>query len=279
VPAEPAHAGWRAELDLRFARREARSVLTGCSHRGPLRVQRALYEEGPAVCQAIVVHPPGGVAGGDHLRIRAEIEPAAHALLTTPGAGKWYRSAGAGARQSTLLRLGEDAIAEWLPQEAIVFSGARAHLHARIELAERASYIGWDITCFGRTASGERFADGFVAQSTRITRAGQALFAEHARLEGGSALFDSPMGLAGYPVSGVMLAAGAREPAGLLAQLRRVTPGAESMAGVTALPGIIVARYLGRTAEAARRYFVDLWRILRPALCGVPAQPPRIWRC
>src|SRR3982075_4786468 len=97
--AEPILASWKAELRLEFERREGRTVLAKRRHEGPLVVQKPLYPEGDAVGHAIVVHPPAGIAGGDELEFSARADEGAHALLTTPGAGKWYRSGGAWARQ------------------------------------------------------------------------------------------------------------------------------------------------------------------------------------
>src|SRR5258705_8841660 len=97
--AEPILASWKAELRLEFERREGRTVLAKRRHDGPLVVQKPLYPEGGAVCHAILVHPPAGIAGGDELEFSACAGEGAHALLTTPGAGKWYRSGGAWARQ------------------------------------------------------------------------------------------------------------------------------------------------------------------------------------
>jgi urease accessory protein len=121
-----------------------------------------LYPEGDAVCQAIVLHPPSGIAGGDHLAISAEVGAGAHAQLTTPGAGKWYRSGGAEASQCIELSVAEGAMLEWLPQETIVFDGAQARMETRVSLAADSNYIGWDILCLGRAASGERFEHGKI---------------------------------------------------------------------------------------------------------------------
>src|SRR2546425_2822413 len=121
---EPVAASWKARLSLSFARDENRCVLAKRSHEGPLVVQKPLYPEGADVCHAIVVHPPGGIAGGDELALDVRCERGSHAVLTTPGAGKWYRSTGAWARQS--LRFELAGTLEWLPRETIVFSGALA---------------------------------------------------------------------------------------------------------------------------------------------------------
>jgi urease accessory protein len=271
--------GWRAELSLEFAYRDGRSVLAARAHRGPLVVQKPLYEEGDAVCQVVVVHPPGGIAGGDRLALKADVDAGAHSLFTTPGAAKWYRSAGPWAGQDVRLRVAGGAVVEWLPQETIVFQGARARLRARVELAGDGLYIGWDVLCLGRTASGERFGAGHVAQGSEILHEGSILFAEYAQIEGGSALLTAPAGMAGYPVTGTLLIAGRDAGRDLLAQLRAVQVPDGSLGGVTTLPRVTVARFLGRSAEAARAYFVELWRHARPAFVQRAAALPRIWRC
>jgi urease accessory protein len=272
-------SAWRAQLCLTFARRDARTVLASRAHSGPLLVQRPLYEEGEGVCQVVVVHPPGGIAGGDRLSIEAEVLEGAHALLTMPGAAKWYRSVGPWASQAVSMRIARGGVVEWLPQEAILFSGARAALRSRIELTGDAVFVGWEVTCFGRTASGERFEAGHLSQITEITHEGRPLFGEYAQLPGASPLLVSRVGLAGYPVSATMLIAGRDPSRELLDAMRAVMPSDDGLAGVTTLPGVTVARLLGRSAQAARWYFQALWTLARPALVGRRAAPPRIWRC
>ena len=274
-----ASAGWRAELSLEFACRGGRTVLASREHRGPLVVQRPLYEEGDAVCQVVVVHPPGGIAGGDRLVLHARAGEGARALLTMPGAAKWYRSAGPWATQAVELQVAPGAVLEWLPQETIVFRGARAQLRSRIELAGDALFAGGEVVCFGRTAAGERFGAGHFGQVTEVLREGRLLFGEHAQIEGGSAVLDSKAGLAGRPVSATMVVAGRDPGRELLARLRLVEPAPGCLGGVSTLPGVTGARFLGHSAEAARGYFVALWQLARPAMLGREAVPPRIWRC
>ena len=266
--AEPVAASWKAGLDLGFERRGDRTVLAARRHDGPLVVQKPLYPEGGEVCHAIVVHPPAGIAGGDELELRARAAAGAHALLTTPGAGKWYRSAGPWAAQR--LRFDVAGALEWLPQETIVFCGARARLDTEVRLAADARYLGWEILCLGRTGSGEKFARGEMRLSTRVFRDDKLLWLERGRLEGGGALLDSPAGLQGRTVCATLIAAGADFD---LAACRAI----EDVA-VTQLPGVLVARYLGDSSEQAKRLFARLWAVLRPALFGREAAEPRIWR-
>lgn len=262
---------------MRYERREDRSVLAERRHRGPILVQKPLYPEGEDVCHGIVLHPPGGLVGGDVLELDVDLAPDAHALLTTPGAAKWYRSSGAQARQSLRFAVGRDAALEWLPQPAIVFDHAAGCAEAEIAVHASGCYIGWELLCLGRTASNERFLHGSMNMTTRITRDDQPLWIERASIAGGSTLLSSPVGLAGEPVTGTLVAVSSRVDAALVAACRGVTPAA-GRGGITRLPGLLLARYLGGRAEAGHDYFVRLWRVLRPALLGRAAEPPRIWR-
>ena len=273
-----AHAsGWRAELSLRYERRGERTVLAGRRHAGPMLVQKALYPEGGQVCHGIVLHPPGGIVGGDELALDVAVGPRAHALLTTPGATKWYRSAGDEARQRLRFDVAQGACLEWLPQPTIAFDRVLGTSSCEIALAADACYVGWEILCLGRIASGERLRAGRMATAMRITRGGVPLFVERAAIEGGSRLLDSPLGLDGQPVSGTLVAFAGRIDPGLLAACRSIEP-ESGRCGVTRLPGLIVARYLGARMETAFAYFVRLREVLRPRLLDREAVSPRIWR-
>lgn len=241
-------------------------------------MQKALYPEGPAVCHAIVLHPPAGIAGGDQLDIRIELDSAAHALLTTPGAGKWYRSGGALATQRLRVKVGAGATLEWLPQESIVFSGALAGMQSTIELAPGARFVGTETICFGRRASGESFDRGSLRLATDIRLGGRPLWRERGVIDGGSPLLAAPIGLAGFSVCSTVIAAGTGVDAAALAACRQVVPTeAGAQWGVTAMPQIFVGRYLGHSSEAARAWFVELWRAIRPAFVAREMVVPRIW--
>ena len=273
--AEPLVSSWKARLSLEFDCRAGKTILAGKSHDGPLVVQKPLYPEGDEVCHAIVVHPPGGIAGGDELTLEVKTEKNASALLTTPGAARWYRSAGPRATQRIAFAV--NGMLEWLPQETIVFAGALADLECAVDLAADAVFIGWDIVCLGRSGSGERFARGTYRFSTELRREKKLLWLECGRIDGGGRLLESPVGLNGKTVFGTLFASFLHFDKKILDSLKEQEP-LDGDGAVTLLPGILLARYLGDSSEAARRYFTALWRILRPVLAGREANEPRIWR-
>jgi urease accessory protein len=269
---------WEASLALGFVLDGAVTRLVRREHRGPLRVQKALYPEGPRACQVILVHPPGGVVGGDRLQIELEQGPGTQVLATTPGAAKWYRANGRVSSQAVALRVAAGATLEWLPQETIFYDGADVHLEHELELGEGACYLGMEIFCFGRRAAGERFARGRVRQRTRIRTGGRTVWWEQGDLRAGGdgprhGLFDSPLGLAGHPVCATLLAVGRPASAALLTELRAIDPGLV----FSQVKGVLVARWLGQEAEAARACLLRAWALLRPHLAGMPAVVPRIW--
>ena len=270
------HAGWRASLALDFQLRGGKSILAARRHDGPLVVQKSLHPEGDAVCHAIVVHPPAGIAGGDELLIDVRAGDGAHALLTTPGAGKWYRSGGARASQRVRIEAHAGSAVEWLPQEAIVYDGALADISWEAHLAADARLIAWDVFCLGRSGSGERFERGDCRLETRVHRDGRLAWLERGRIEAGSRVASSAAGLAGHAVFGTLVATAPHIATETVAACRAVEPRTGEVA-ITLLPGILLARYRGDSTEAARACFAALWTVLREPVMGRAAVAPRIW--
>jgi urease accessory protein len=271
-----ARTPWQAELMLRFARKPDRTALIERRHFGPLVVQKPLYPEGPDVCHAIVIHPPGGIAGGDELSLMIGVDTGAHALVTTPAAGKWYKAGERLARQDGTFTIADGAVLEWLPQESIVFDAAQATMTWKVDLAGDAAFAAWEITCLGRRASGEVFARGKLRQANRIFRNDTQIWGDLVSLNGGDPLMASPVGLGGHPVFGTMIVAAGAVPPELLETCREITADGAGY-GVTALPEIFAARYLGNSAEDAKAYFSKLWAMLRPWYGKRPAHRPRLW--
>ncbi|MBT9236933.1 urease accessory protein UreD [Pseudomonas inefficax] len=262
-------AGWSAHLQLRFVRRDEVTRLGAWRHFGPLLVQRPFYPEG-APCHVYVLHPPGGIVAGDRLELDIQLEPGSHALLTMPGASKFYRSIGPTARLAQRFHLGADSTLEWLPQDSIFFSGARASLDSRFTLEPGARLLAWETLCLGRPVMGERFDHGAVDSCLHIQLPDEVGLHERLRIEGGR--LDK---LGGHPLLATFCAAPADQ-----AVLERVRPLFDEMAnpaGATLLGSLLVIRVLDHDNQHLQRTLQRLWHVLRPAVLGLPACPPRIW--
>jgi urease accessory protein len=270
-PSTDTPRGWPASLNLRFAARAGRTVIAERAHRGPLQVQRAFYPEGPELCHVYLLHPPGGLVGGDELAVEVRVETGARALVTTPAAGKVYRSDGRRASQRQRLTVAGGSL-EWLPQETIVFDGARVELETRVDI-EDGTFVGWEILCLGRPAAGERFARGVCRQRVELWRAGKPLCLERACHEG--AVLGARWGLRGAPVTGTLLATPVPDDLAELRALVQLPDG--DLASATRIGDVLVCRYLGGSAERARAHFARLWAAVRPKLLGRGEVPPRIW--
>jgi urease accessory protein len=266
-------AGWQASIRLGFRATPSRTLLAERRHLGPLKVQRPFYPEGTP-SHVYVLHPPGGVVGGDELRIAIQVHPDAHALLTTPGAAKFYRSAGAQAVQRQRLEV-DGGTLEWLPQENILFPGARLRLSTEIRLDAAARFIGWEIHCLGRPVIGERFEPGQAEFRLSITREQTPLLIDRWHIDRPQDL-SGTAGLRNHPVVGTWLASNA-DPSVLAQARERLPQASQGLIGLTLLGELLVARYLGDSTEEARGLFQQLWRIARPLLLGRDVCPPRIW--
>ncbi len=253
-------------------------------HDGPLRVLASLYPEAPIICHQVLVHPPGGLVGGDELGIDIEVHEGAHALVTTPGATRFYRSLGAASSQRLAARVANGGRLEWLPLETIAFSGCIAENRMRFELAPQAETIGWDILALGLPASDQAFARGSITQT--IDFPGRWL--EHGTVAADdTVLLDSPLGFVGLrTLATLWFAAGSPLPTArrdLLLNAARQSIGADDtlrrIAGVTsAHDGIVVLRVLAPRVEPAMALLTRVWAAWREAAWGLFACLPRVWR-
>jgi urease accessory protein len=264
--------GWRAELQLKFAARRDRTCLVSRRHTGPLLVQRPFYPEGNP-CHAYIVHPPGGIVGGDELRLEATASDGAQVVLTTPAATKFYRSDGPIARQMQVLTATSSDL-EWLPQETIFYPGSLVRSETRIQLGPEARFIGWEIPCLGLPARNEPFDTGELRLNLELWRETTPLLIDRMNIRGDSAARKALWGLAGYEAVGTLLA----YPADRIAlALTREATSTDVQFAATLVDGVLVCRGVAAQAQPIKELFVAIWRSLRPHLLGRPAVLPRIW--
>ncbi|UVH59063.1 urease accessory protein UreD [Variovorax paradoxus] len=272
---------WHARLHLAYQQEAARTVAR-FRHDGPLRILQSLYPEGDTVCHNVLVHPPGGLVGGDTLDIDIEAADGSHGLITTPGASRFYRSEGELALQRTRIRLAAGARLEWLPLEAICYSGCQAENRLSIEVAPGAELIGWDVTALGLPNAKQPFERGTYLQHIEVP----GVWLERGRIDAADhRLLQSPIGLGGHRcmaslffVAGSPVARARRDA--LLAQARTLleaSPLFDSAGATSPHPEVVVLRVLAPVVEPAMQLLRQVWQAWRSELWQLPAATPRIW--
>lgn len=272
---------WHASLQLDYTLEGTRTVARH-GHNGPLRILQSLYPEGDAVCHNVLVHPPGGLVGGDTLDISATVGPGAHGLVTTPGATRFYRSTGERALQRTHLTLAEGARLEWLPLEALCYNACNAENHLTLNLAPGAECMGWDVTALGLPHAGQPFETGRFVQHIEAP----GLWLERGVIDAADhRLLESPLGLAGqrcmaslFFVTGRPLDRARRDTALDAARAVMDAHALKATAGATSPNGqVVVVRALAPQVEPAMQLLQQVRAAWRAALWQLDAEPPRIW--
>lgn len=316
------HPPWRASLDLAYGCRNGRTVPLVRRHLGPLRILKGHAQSTHDCWEQIIVHPPGGIAARDSLRIAIGAQAGTRVLFTTPGATKWYRTPDASladlpASQVCRIQVDDEAGVEWLPMENILFNGCNASIDTRFVLAPRAALMTAELVCLGRPASRAPFERGRLQMRTEVTRASRPLFIERIRFAAGDRVLHAPAGLAGHACFGSLIAVPASRAAdhpspdgssrdahdamdadhalALAGEARRALApenlvrqnagpastrsGHRGELAVTAVGPVVLVRWRGASAQDGWAALRDAWALLRPAVIGRPAQPPRIWAC
>jgi urease accessory protein len=278
---------WHARLHLNYRSQNGKTLLD-FEHDGPLRILQSLYPEGAAVCHNVLVHPPGGVAGGDELAIDVQVNEGAHALITTPAATRFYKSLGESATQRTVISMEEGARFEWLPLESIAYNGCVAENKLQLQLAPTAQIIGWDITALGLPATDQPFARGVFTQHVELLSptGAHSPWLERGRIAADDTrLLQSPIGLNGrtclatlFFIAGSAIPATAKEL--FLSQSREIafTHALHASCGITSPhPQVIALRLLADHTEQAMDLLKAVRGVWREFAWGLPPTLPRIW--
>ena len=276
---------WIARLNLDY-RLEAGRTVARFSHDGPLRILQSLYPEGDSVCHNVLVHPPSGLVGGDNLDMHVTVASGSHALVTTPGATRFYRSEAGLAAQQVHARIEDGARLEWLPLEALAYSGCDALNLARFELAPTAEIMVWDITALGLPHARQPFVKGRFQQHLEIPGTSGPIWLERGMVEAeDERLMNGALGLAGQRcMATLVFAAGsAISPERAEAALEAARTAIEKsplrlLAGATQPhPQVIVLRVLAPVVEPVMQLMRPAWAAWRERMWGLPGTVPRLW--
>ena len=275
---------WKAELDLLFSKADQhKTILSRKKHQGPLLVQKTLYPEGDQICHVALLHPPAGIAGGDHLTIKINLEEQAKAVICTPGATKWYKSNGKLSSQYINIQVGANAHLDFLPQENIFFNQANANLQMKLEQAKGSSLIAWDMSQLGRTASGEQWTAAQLNLKTEFWFDEKLIWVESGCLNSEDPKRRQAYGLADYGVMGTMWLSSPSASQELAHELAQTLPWEDHLrAGVTHFSinpehGLIVLRGLSQEVEDLKNLFIQTWLNLRQSVAFIPPNPLRLW--
>ena len=272
---------WRADLKLDYTLESQRTVVRYL-HQGPLRILQSLYPEGDQICHNVLVHPPGGLVGGDTLDIQVTVAEGAHGLVSTPGATRFYKSGGHPALQQVVAHLADNAKLEWLPLEAIAYNDCEATNRAIFNLAPSAELITWDVTALGLPSSDMAFTQGHFQQHVEIP----GVWLERGNIRGEDTRWlNSPLGLAGGKcLASLVFASGSAIDSDRTTQaLEAAREVIEShplrlQAGITcAHPQVIVLRVMSPLVEPTMALLKKVWAVWRHTLWALPSTPPRIW--
>ncbi len=274
---ETASTDWHGSLCLEFVNRQGATQLIHSQSQAPLKTQRPFYPEGTEICHSVITHTAGGVVGGDRLSLDFRLKSNAQALITTAAASKIYKTNGREAQQIVQVEVASGACLEWLPQEAIVFNQAVYRQEMRVNLARDATWLGWEITRFGRSASGERFIEGEWRSHTEVWQHDRPIWVDRQWLPGSEELFTSLHGLANCPVVGSFAWIGRSVDLELIEAARSVWSGNGEI-GVTRLMSGLLCRYRGDSTMEARQWFIEVWRLVRRLDRDRPVCIPRVWQ-
>ncbi len=269
---------WEALLQLGLTYKNDKTVLSTRRHEGPLTLQRPFYPEQDGTCHLYILHPPGGIVGGDSLNIDVLCEENTTTLITTPGASKFYKSNGFTACQNQNLMVKEHACLEWLPQETILFDTARVDSSTRVQLSEKASFIGWEIVSFGRPACKEEFVQGMFKQSYEIWKDNEPLLIDRVIINDRAEVFNSLWGLQTLPVMGLLTIVNNDSSKLTIACLKiQEMIDDVSRLSVTVIGSVLVCRCLDTNSMSIRNRFIEIWKIIRLLVLDKEPCEPRIW--
>jgi urease accessory protein len=277
---------WFASLLLEFQKSSVntKTILRSKSHYGPLLVQKTLYPEGNDVCHTVILHPPAGIAGGDHLEIQTRHARNTQVVITNPGATKWYKANGLTSSQVIKITLEERAHLDFLPQENIFFDETNACSELQMNLQSTSSMMGWDISQFGRGIAGHTWQNSNYRADIKFYLENRLMWVEANQISSKDLVNLSKCLLDQKRVMGVMWLSSPNASQDLLEKIAEDLPWSNQLrCGATKIAlsseyGIILIRGISDEVEPLKECFIDIWLRYRYAISGIDAKALRLWK-
>lgn len=271
---------WSGEVKLTYERRHHSTQPIATYAQVPYKLQRPFYPQGKGICYTTILHTAGGIVGGDELSQSIQLKPQTQAVITTAAASKVYRSNGFKASQNVAIEVDHEACLEYLPREMIVFEGAQYEQKLQVNLAPNATYLGWEIVRFGRSAREEKFLKGEWRSRTEIWQDQQLIWVDCPWLPASPEIWNSPHGLAGYPLVGTLVWVGKPVPPEVITQVRNLWQKTQSSGevGTTSLMSGLLCRYRGNSRAEVVNWFIDIWWLIRQWNGQAIPVTPRVWQ-
>lgn len=268
-------ANWLGKLDLKFSLKNGRSVLTKNSHCGPFFVQKSFYSHDDDITPNIyLLHPPGGLVGGDHLILSVHLDPSSRALITTPSSTKFYRTNGKYALQENVFLLSNYSVLEWIPQSIIFFAKTKAKMSTIFKLSKGARMVSFEMLCLGNINVSPSMYPEEIDVFSNISLPCSVGLRDRLKINALNCLNK----LSGFQIVASLFAVPADEI--LLKQVRELIKKSINnvqIGSATLLDELLVVRLLGNDNQRLKALLNYIWSVIRPKIIGKKVIIPRIW--
>lgn len=271
---------WQGKISVIYEYQEGKTKVKSSYNKAPFKIQRSFYPEGNSICHSVILHTAGGIVGGDILTQNIHLFPHSQVFITNPAATKIYRTSEKKAFQEIIIKLENNTYLEYLPQETIIFNECQYQQKLKVELGDNATWLGWEIIRFGRSARGETFTHGQWRNYTEIWHKDKPLWIDRQSLQGESQLFSEINGLAGKPVVGSLILVSTNNHQNVIGEIRELINHkfAHLILGVTTLQQGLLCRYHGDCVSDAKISLTAIWQLLRQKYGLNPLFKPRVWQ-
>jgi urease accessory protein len=246
--------------------------------RSPIRIMFPGIRGAP-VEEAVVVNTAGGIAGGDRLEISVTVLADASVTVTSQAAERVYRALSEPALIDTRLKLRQGAQLAWLPQETIVYNGARMRRNTEVEISAGAEMLALEWLVLGRAAHGEEMLGGQIIDGWQVKLDGRLIWAD--RFRATDDVFPrlrSPALLADFKAIATLIYFGPDAEA-WVQFIRALAPQLPCHCVTTMVSRLMIVRLAARDAAELKAGLREILLNFERTRAQGPFRVPKMWSC